>query len=210
MDRIDRIVLRTVLRRIRLAVRGLKALVLPVDRRRWARVAHSEPVWDVRNRRIAELVGQVTSVIDIGSGAQTLKRYLPEGTCYQPCDVVKSSDDVLLCNFNAGQYPAVTEVYDVAVCSGVVEYVRKVEPFVDTVVGYARRIILTYAPMDPGDNRLKRLGRGWVNHLRQHELEALFDRLGLAWSIIDTWDDYNRHVIYRIEGRVPDGTGETT
>ncbi len=33
---------------------------------------------------------------------------------------------------------------------------------------------------------------------------------GLVWSIIDTWDEYNRHVIYRIEGRVPTRTGETT
>ena len=208
MERPDRIVLRFVLRRLRLGVRGLKALVLPVDRRRWAKEARSEPVWNARNERIAALLGPARSVIDLGSGAQTLRRHLPDGCAYRPCDVVASSEDVLLCDFNRGRYPETDETFDIAVCSGVLEYVRTPREFLRRVPDYARHVILTYAPNDETDSRLKRLGRGWVNHLTQAHIEGLFDELGLAWTLVDTWEEYNRHLIYRIEGQADKRTRE--
>ena len=90
---------------------------------RWVRTAKERPRWDERNRMIAAYVPPGSSVLDLGAGAQTLAAHLPPGCAYQACDVVPGPG-VVLCDLDAGRWPALDRRYDVAVCSGVLEYLR--------------------------------------------------------------------------------------
>jgi hypothetical protein len=120
---------------------------------------------------------------------------LKAGCHYQPCDLVKSSDDVLLCDFNAGAYPTTERDYDYVVCSGVLEYIRAPRAFLARIARPGRRLILSYAVTRPDDSRWRRLSEGWVNGYTQSELERLFDALGFQWRHTGAW---GRQAIYTI------------
>jgi len=172
----------------------------------------NEPIWDERNRIIATFIPEASSVVDLGAGAQTLKCYLKSGCEYQPCDIVKSSPDVIVCDFNSGIYPRLSRRYDYVVCSGVFEYIRDPSHFLSNIRQYGKRIILSYMPAGPWTfsigssppcftslaiGTFYRLAGGWVNHLTSQQLEALFSTSGLDWKLICRQD--NSGTIYELK-----------
>src|SRR5207249_2256503 len=188
-------------RKVRQATRdvyaSVRTLLLRTDVRRWRRNAFERPAWDERNRMIAGLIPEHVSVLDLGAGAQTLRWHLKPGCHYQPCDLVKSSDDVLLCDFNAGAYPKTERDYDYVVCSGVLEYIRAPRAFLARIARLGRRVILSYAVARPDDSRWRRLRDGWVNGYSQSELERHFDELGFQWRQTGAWGRQSIYMISR-------------
>jgi hypothetical protein len=174
----------------RLAQEGLLAIssvVKSTDVSRWKRVARKKSSWDNRNHLIAQLIPDNSTVLDLGSGAQTLRGYLRPNCEYQPCDVVMSSDDVLLCDFNAGIYPAVNKYYDYVICSGVLEYIRQPQSFLAAIATLGHEIILSYAPYHENDSKLQRAAEGWVNHLSEAQLREMFAAAGLVGELVGMW-----------------------
>ena len=177
---------------------ALTTLVVRTNVRRWKKVAREkEPLWDERNRIIATFIPEASSVVDLGAGAQTLKRYLKSGCEYQPCDIVKSSPDMIVCDFNSGIYPSLSRRYDYVVCSGVFEYIRRPSEFLSGIRQYGKRVILSYNPAGQGVATFERLANGWVNHLTSQQLEALFATNGLDWKLI--WRQDNSETIYELK-----------
>jgi hypothetical protein len=187
--------LQMVARSGRIILVSLRALLLRTDVQRWRRAATEAPPWDERNKLIAELIPNNQSVLDLGSGAQTLRKYLKPGCRYQPCDLVNSSSDVLLCDFNADIYPQVQGEYDYVVCSGVFEYMRAPREFLTRVALLGKQVILSYAVARSGETRWQRLREGWINTYTQPQLEELFASVGLRWQRTTAW---GRQVIYTI------------
>lgn len=72
---------------------------------------------------IARYIDPGSRVLDLGAGSSALRGVLPEKCEYQPCDIV-GGPEVLRCDLNRGLWPQVTKIYDVAVVSGVLEYIR--------------------------------------------------------------------------------------
>jgi hypothetical protein len=175
--------------------RVLKTIFMTNDTARWQRNAEVQPEWDTRNQIIGKLIPAGATVLDLGAGAQTLKKYLQPGCEYQPCDLVKSSDDILLCDFNAGVYPKVTKQYDYVVASGVLEYIRSPREFLEKILTLGDVLILSYEVLQPRETSLQRLARGWVNHMTQEQLQTLFTQLGFQWELVEVWQ---KQVIYRI------------
>ena len=164
---------------------------------RWHQVAHAgRPPWDERNQVIGNLIEAGSTVLDIGSGAQTLRGYLPQNCTYQPCDVIKSTPDVIFCDFNAGTYPEPGKYFDYVVCSGVFEYIRKPAEFLNRVPRLGRTVLFSYNPYLPGSSKIQRLGNNWVNHFTQEELQVLFQQAGLVWEILQTKN--NKFLIYSL------------
>jgi hypothetical protein len=177
---------------------SIRTLLVRTDVRRWHRTATEPPPWDERNKVIAALIPDNRSVLDLGSGAQTLRNYLKPGCRYQPCDLVRSSDDVLLCDFNAGIYPKVDNEFDYAICSGVLEYVRAPEEFLTRLCSMGKHVILSYAVARPNDTPWRRRQEGWVNHFTQAQLEEVFAALGLHWQQTSTWRNQVIYMIWRM------------
>jgi hypothetical protein len=166
----------------------------------WEKVAFSgRPSWDERNVVIAEMIPPGSSVLDVGCGAQTLRQHLRADCTYQPSDIIKSTPDVIVCDLNAGIYPRTKELFDYVVCSGVLEYVRKPKEFLHKIPRLGRTVILSYNPLPDGGSKLERLGNGWgwVNHFKRHELEDLFRKVGLRWSLVH--ESTLHYVIYSLQ-----------
>jgi hypothetical protein len=177
---------RTLGERLRLHGAALRTLMVRTRVRWWQKVAQSgPPTWDERNIIIARFISEGSSVLDLGAGAQTLRTHLKPGCVYQPCDVVQSSPDVLFCDFNRDIYPEPGRRFDVAVCSGLLEYVRKPRQFIPRIAALADRLLLTYNPIQPHESKIERLAKNWVNHLSQEQLEHIFNESGLKWKIIN-------------------------
>src|SRR4051812_22017601 len=96
------------------------------ERERWQIWAREWPRWDERNRILAAYIPPGSAVVDLGSGAQTLREPLPAGCSYQPCDLVPGPAPVIPCDLESGRWPVLPRRYDVAVCSGVLEYMPDV------------------------------------------------------------------------------------
>jgi hypothetical protein len=172
---------------LRICREACVTLLVRTHVRRWEKVAQAgKPTWDERNETISGFIPAGSSVLDVGCGAQTLKQYLKPGCRYQPCDVVKSSPDVIFCDFNAGIYPETKETFDYVVCSGVLEYIRQPEEFLRRIPPLGRSVIISYNTLAPGGSKLARMGNGWgwVNHFTSQELENLFAKSGLSWTIL--------------------------
>ena len=177
---------------------ALTTLVVRTNVPRWEKAAREKkPCWDERNRIIATFIPEASSVVDLGAGAQTLKHYLKSGCEYQPCDIVKSSPDIIVCDFNSGIYPSLSRRYDYVVRSGVFEYMRHPSQFLSNIRQYGKRIILSYVPASQAIGLFERLANGWVNHLTSQQLEALFATNGLDWKLICRQD--NSETIYKLK-----------
>lgn len=192
----------------RMCVSACETLLVRTNVQRWRKVALAgRPSWDGRNKIIAGYIPAGSSVLDVGCGAQTLKQYLKPNCRYQPCDVIKSTPEVILCDFNAGIYPEIRERFDHVVCSGVLEYIRRPKEFLEIISGYGRSIIISYNPLRENESKIGRLGNGWgwVNHFKKAELESLFDEIGLKWIVLHV--DKLAYIIYSIEqGKSPGRT----
>ena len=186
---------RDVFAKVEVLGRILRTFFRVTDYKRWRRNVGQIPRWDERNIIIAGMIPEKKTVLDIGSGAQTLRKYLKAGCVYQPCDMVQFSDNILLCDFNRGIYPIVQEKYDYVVCSGVLEYIKHPEDFLSRISCYGDQIILTYAIKLTEESFTARLRDGWINHFSQNELENLFVSLNLGWEYLGRW---KVQVIWRV------------
>jgi len=180
------------------AANALITLSVRTHKRRWEKVSKDpHPHWDERNKLISSLIPDGSAVIDMGSGAQTLRQYLKTNCKYQPCDVVKSSPDVILCDFNAGEYPELTGKFDYVVCSGVFEYIRNPAEFLQRIPLFAPKVILTFNPLLPEKSKFSRLTVHWNNHLTKAETEKLFADLSLMWEIVHIKEE-DGEIIYSL------------
>jgi hypothetical protein len=152
--------------------------------RRWRKVATEIPPWDERNRLIASLIPDGSSVVDLGSGAMTLRTHLKRACTYQPCDVIPSAPEVLLCDFNASVYPTFSRYFDYVVCSGILEYVADVRGFLSRAAGFGKTLLISYNPRIAGQSRVFRMSNNWVNSFTKDELERLFEEAELKGHLI--------------------------
>jgi hypothetical protein len=123
-------------------------------------------------------------VLDLGAGAQTLRKHLRPACFYQPCDIIISSPDIIYCDFNSGAYPAIPFCFDYVVCSGLLEYIRDPEEFLRITGAYGRNLVLSYNLCQEGESVLDRLAKGWVNHLSLRLLLASIGAAGLTPSVL--------------------------
>jgi hypothetical protein len=161
--------------------RALLTLVRRTNVRRWAKNIHEVPTWDARNRVIAELVPPGITVMDIGAGAQTMRQHLKGIALYTPCDLFQTTPDTLICDFNRGILPQVPQVHDLAICSGVLEYVCDEDIFFKFVTKWSRGVILSYNVRLPDDSKVDRLAKDWVNHFSLEEIRKIVASHG--WRI---------------------------
>ena len=182
----------TALREVRAAARSSMGIT---DLRRWRATGRTEPAWDERNHFVGGLIERASSVLDIGCGAQTLSRYLPDECTYQPCDIIEHQAGVWVWDFNKSAFPKSDAFFDFVVCSGVMEYAKDPRSFLHTVSGLGDQLILSYAPTDTVPSKFDRRSAGWVNDLTRHEVQELFAEAGLHWDLVTEWSEQD---IYRL------------
>jgi hypothetical protein len=171
-----------------------KSLFKITDYHRWQLVHGESEGWLSRSEIIALSIPSNSSVLDLGAGSQSLKRYL-QGCIYQPCDLFQTTPDTLICDFNKNIYPHIDNEYDFVVCNGLLEYIREPKVFLNKIIPMGRKYIISYAIKLPTSSQKWRLSMGWFNHYYEIDLENLFNGLGFNFKIIGQWNDQNIYLL---------------
>ena len=175
------------------------------DRRRWADPRNIYASWESRNKELAALVPSNSRVIEFGAGKRILERYLDPSCSYVPSDIVDRGPGTIVFDLNQRPLPDLgPDAYDVAVFSGVLEYVREVPAVLDWLTKYVTVCVLTYAPAKAKGHSprglletIGRLRHGWMNNYREEELRSLFCERGFELVQGKDWEDQRLFVFSR-------------
>ena len=169
----------------------IKEGIISSDYIRWMNADKFPKSWSIGSEAISKLIQPESRVVEFGAGSARLRELLPIGCTYLGTDIVKRTPDMVLCDLNASQLPQLGR-FDVAVFSGVLEYVRDVPRVVDYLYGFVDAVIASYA-VNVSSSNLSRMGRGWVNNYSRDEFIEVFEAGGFeAIQCIP----FNGHVIF--------------
>lgn len=163
---------------------NLRKAVGKSDYRRWGNKQSLSPDWDSRTRQIANLIEPGTSVIEFGAGRLILKTYLPETCLYTPSDLVDRGHGTIVCDLNSDPLPEFKS-YDVAVFSGVLEYVNDLPRVILHLSKSVNVILASYSPTDT--NQRYRRERGWVNDHTSAQFIDIFESASFHCDHTEKW-----------------------
>jgi Methyltransferase domain len=186
-------------------LRMVTTLFKRTDRRRWADPSNLYVSWESRNKQLAALVPNDSRVIEFGAGKRILERYLDPSCTYTPSDVIDRGPGTIVCDLNERPLPDLgPNAYDVAVFSGVLEYVRDVGSVLDWLTKCVTVCVLSYAPAKAKSSSprglletIGRLRHGWMNSYREEELRSLFCERGFELLQKQDWEEQRLFVFSR-------------
>ena len=192
---IKRTITKNILSILHFLTRGFKTLFKSSDRSRWSNETELSEEWDTRTKILAEMITTQSKIIEFGAGRLSLKKYIPAGCSYTPSDIVDRGDNTIVCDLNKNNLPQF-KTYDVAVFSGVLEYIYDVPRLINYLSNNIDTFILSYAPVEYGGGQYKRTKCGWVNHYTSQEIISLFSSLGLKCITSQKW---HKQMLYKFE-----------
>jgi hypothetical protein len=177
--------------------RGLR-LMLPgvwekANLRRWGRPESLSDDWNERTERLARMIPPGSKVLEFGAGKMVLRRFLPPGCTYTPSDLVDRGPGTIVCDLNARPLPAFPP-HDVALFSGVLEYVRDLHSIISHIGGSVGTIVASYAIREKVPCRIGRRAHGWISDFTCEEIEGIFARAGFRHDRVEEWGS---HKLYR-------------
>jgi len=102
-----------------------------------------------------------------------LQTILPSNCEYTPSDIVKRSEQTIVCDLNQ---PITFDLskYDTAIFSGVLEYVYDIDTVFKQLEAHIPHVILSYACSDVCNHN--RLVHGWLSDYTKAEIIAIFSK----------------------------------
>lgn len=165
------------------------------DLGRWKNPESLSAKWDSRTARMGALVAAGDSVLEFGAGRMVLRNHIPQSCSYTPSDIVDRGPGTVVCDLN-GPLPCFAP-HDVAVFSGVLEYVNNVPRLIEHLAGAVNAVVASYAIVE--SNQDDRRSHGWVNDFTSEQLLQIFARAGFSCDHEETW---NTQKIFRfVRGR---------
>lgn len=168
-------------------LRAFQSLTGTTDVVRWSELRNFSPSWDERTRMIAAMIPDGSAVIEFGAGRMTLRDHLGPTCTYQPCDLVKRTEETLTFDLNQ-DLPDLANSYDYAVISGVLEYIHNPRRLLYWLAGVATHVIFSYAPIDSLSDPITRRKSGWVNSLSDRDIRELIASTALELVDVKAWD----------------------
>lgn len=148
------------------------------DRQRWEDPRQLEAAWNERARLACAFIGRGATVLDLGCGAMALEQFLPSGCRYVPCDLSSRDDRTIVCDFNAGEFPA-DVACDIVTVLGVLEYLFDPPAFLAKLRALNRPVVMSYWIAD-GAGPADRRSNGWVNDLTRSQLMQMLEAAGFG------------------------------
>jgi len=147
------------------------------DYDRWTDPLQYEGDWSRRSEASLKFLNGPGWYCDIGCGQQKLRKILPEGSIYLPCDIKKWTSDTMLCEINQNKIPKkYLLMSDAAFMLGVIEYIYNPLDFFKKIAFFANKIIFSYSCL--GMINLDRESMGWVNHFTLEEILKIINESG--------------------------------
>ncbi len=152
--------------------------------------------WDYRVKTVAELIPEeVSSVMDLGAGAMSIRQYLGEDVKYFPVDYCKRSEETVVCDMENHEFPDIKT--DCIVASGIIEYMSDVKWFVDSICGACDTAVISYIPIEKMGDYFIRQHEGWKNNLMIMDLCRMF--LDNGFEPVEERMCYGNDLIIRFE-----------
>jgi hypothetical protein len=165
------------------------------DIARWALRSSFQGDWDLRTKMLARHLRAGDRIAEFGAGMQAIRGVLPSGCTYEPFDLIARTVDTRVCDLNVG-FPVDHGECNVAIFSGVLEYLQDLEATFAWLGGTFERVIFSYAVSDRVASPLVRNRHGWVNNFSRREVLALARRNGFKCRAVDIWGS---HVLFVAE-----------
>jgi hypothetical protein len=165
----------------------------------WGNREHYSPSWEGRNHAAAALVSPGSTVLDLGCGRMSLRRYLPSGCRYFPADLPKWSNEVIAVDLEAGEYPSGR--YDYVVLLGVLECLTNPAAVLAATADHTSTLIAGYSHPGPQSNLPRRRNALWINDLNEDDLRLMFHAAGWAIRSVHVYKSTptEREVIYVLQ-----------
>ena len=163
------------------------------DVARWRQNEQLNRHWDERTAILGQHIPDHAKVIEFGAGNMFLKEFLNATIAYTPSDIVQRFDETLVCDLNEMPFPFDVSPYDVAVFSGVLEYVYEVEKVFEQLQGKTDQINLSYCCADIV--KRSRVKNGWLSDYTYAELTAIFEQFGYEVAHEEQWNDQSLFIL---------------
>jgi hypothetical protein len=166
------------------------------DYARWSDADNLHAWWHERTIKLAALVPPGSAVIEFGAGRRQLEALLERPARYVPSDLVDRGPGTVICDLNARPLPALADFdVDVAVFSGVFEYVVDVPAIVEWLGGSVTHVVTSYASVADGADpigrtraHVERLENGYMNHYTREQFIGVFAAHGFTPDAADVWE----------------------
>lgn len=160
------------------------------DFSRWKKNSSLHTSWDERTLLISKLIPSNSSVLEFGAGKMTLKKHIEDTCTYTPSDFVdRGETDFLIYDLNATRLPLLNKKYDVAVFSGVLEYVNNIPRLINSLSKDIPYIITSYAINELNSGTIFRRKSGWVNDYSSKEFIHIFTNYGYKCEKKIIWNN---------------------
>lgn len=150
------------------------------DMQRWKKNSQLDSEWNERTALLGKFIPPNSSIIEFGAGTMFLKTQLSNNQKYTPSDIVKRFEETVVCDLNQSISFDLSP-YNVAVFSGVLEYVYDIDAVFQQLSPHVERIILSYCTLDHFKNF--RPQNGWLSDYSKAELEVIFEKN--SYQIVD-------------------------
>ncbi|WOJ89492.1 polysaccharide pyruvyl transferase family protein [Methylocapsa polymorpha] len=159
------------------------------DTERWRSVASHYESWRQRSKLLASYVRPGERVFEFGAGNSVLAGALPAGCGYVGSDVAPLARNIVIFDLNAPTLPQLRG-HDVAVFSGVLEYVHDVlrlsaflsQNFASVICSYAACVSSSVEEIE------RRRYSGWFNDFSEVEFLEIFRGAGFSLSKAGKWE----------------------
>jgi hypothetical protein len=155
---------------------------------RWSQGIHHDPSWAERGAILARMVKPGEAVFEFGAGRSRVRDVLPEQCRYTASDLVPLSDGILQYDLN-GPVLAPISGHDVALLSGVLEYVHDLSRAAYFLADNFGSIVCSYAVLGDGSRHEieRRRYSGWFNDFTEDRFTKLFVAAGFTMTGRGTW-----------------------
>lgn len=179
---------------------SIRKLTNRSDYRRWSDSHSLSSNWDSRTSLIATFIPEDSIVLEFGAGNMHLRQCLPVNCTYIPSDLIPRIPDTFVCDLNKKTLLTPPQ-HDVAIFSGVLEYVNDIPRLANLLANTSGLIITSYATTD--NNPKDRRRHGWVNDYSQDELIGIFSAAGYHLTATETWRTQGIYVFAKTDQYTP-------
>jgi len=156
---------------------------LASKKNKWEYIEYFDESWKHRIKEMVKLIPEdARSILDIGCGDSWLRTFIKSDCKYYGVDYKKRDSHTIVCDLNQRQFPRGMKV-DVAFCSGVLEYIEKInlEWFFQQIRESSSVLLLSYCTLELNKNLRGRISLCWKNHFYKEDLIRFIERIGFSF-----------------------------
>jgi hypothetical protein len=149
--------------------------------------------WNERSALLGDFLRPNLRILEFGAGNMFLKTYLKNYKSYTPSDIIKRFDETIVCDLNR---PLLIDlsIFDVAVFSGVLEYVYDIDSVFNQLNrNNVKQIVMSYCCSDVVE--ISRAKNGWLSDYTKSELELIFIKYNYR---IKSYIEWRKQSIYNL------------